>query len=61
MRLEEVTLNYNLKANTLRNALGINSIDLQLVGRNLALWDKVKIWDPEQANKNGYEYPIPSP
>ncbi|MGI6521672.1 MAG: SusC/RagA family TonB-linked outer membrane protein [Fermentimonas sp.] len=59
VRLEEVTLNYNLKANTLRNALGINSIDLQLVGRNLALWDKVKIWDPEQANKNGYEYPIP--
>ena len=59
VRLEEVVLNYNLKANTLRNALGINSVDFQLVGRNLALWDKVKIWDPEQARMNGYEYPIP--
>lgn len=59
VRLEEVTLNYNLRVNTLRNLLGVNSIDLQMVGRNLAIWDKVKIWDPEQASKNGYEYPIP--
>ncbi|NLX67581.1 MAG: hypothetical protein GXZ19_12620 [Bacteroidales bacterium] len=59
LRLEEVTLNYNLKINALRALLGINSMDLQLVGRNLAVWDNVKIWDPEQADKNGYEYPIP--
>ena len=59
LRLEEVTLNYNLKVKALKTLVGINSLDLQLVGRNLAVWDKVKIWDPEQANKNGYEYPIP--
>ncbi len=59
LRLEEVTLNYNLKVKTLQTFVGINSVDLQLVGRNLAVWDKVKIWDPEQADKNGYEYPIP--
>lgn len=59
LRLEEVTLNYNLTVNAFRALLGINSMDLQLVGRNLAVWDKVKIWDPEQADKNGYEYPIP--
>jgi hypothetical protein len=59
VRLEEVTLNYNLKASVIRNFIGVNSIDLQIVGRNLAVWDNVKIWDPEQARSNGYDYPIP--
>lgn len=59
LKLEEVTLNYNLRVSSLRNLFAVNSIDLQLVGRNLAIWDKVKIWDPEQAKRNGYEYPIP--
>lgn len=59
LRLQEVTLNYNLNAEVLKKRLGISSVDLQLVGTNLAVWDKVKIWDPEQANRNGYEYPIP--
>lgn len=57
LRLQEVTLNYRI--NVTSQKLGINSIDLQLVGNNLAVWDKVKIWDPEQASSNGYEYPIP--
>ena len=59
LRLQEVTINYNLRRAVLKKRLGISSIDLQLVGSNLAVWDKVKIWDPEQASKNGYEYPIP--
>ncbi|MDD4591515.1 MAG: TonB-dependent receptor [Parabacteroides sp.] len=59
LRLQEVTLNYNFKTTALRDRLGVSSIDMQFVGSNLAVWDKVKIWDPEQANKNGYEYPIP--
>ena len=59
LRLEEVTLNYNLKMKTLQALIGVNSVDLQLVGRNLAIWDKVKIWDPEQARRNGEAYPIP--
>lgn len=59
LRLQEITLNYNLKHSFL-NKLNILSIDLQLVGNNLYVWDKVKIFDPEQAQFNGRVYPIPS-
>ena len=59
LRLQEVTLNYNLNNNFLKK-LGIASIDLQLVGNNLFVWDKVKVFDPEQADKKGEVYPIPA-
>lgn len=59
LRLQEVTLNYNLKNNFLKKA-GIGSLDIQLVGNNLYVWDKVKIFDPEQANRVGRVYPIPA-
>jgi hypothetical protein len=59
LRLQEVTLNYNFKHQTLRK-VGIASIDIQLIGSNLYVWDKVKIFDPEQAQFNGRVYPIPS-
>ncbi|MFA7493001.1 MAG: TonB-dependent receptor [Proteiniphilum sp.] len=59
LRLQEVTLNYNLRTNSLRK-IGIQSVDLQLVGSNLYTWDKVKLFDPEQARSNGRTYPIPS-
>jgi TonB-linked SusC/RagA family outer membrane protein len=58
LRLQEVTLNYNWK-NELFRRIGVSSIDLQLVGNNLYVWDKVKIYDPEQAQLNGRAYPIP--
>ena len=59
LRFEELTVNYNLRMAALKRLLGVNSIDLQFVGHNLYVWDKVKIWDPEQADKNGYAYPLP--
>jgi TonB-linked SusC/RagA family outer membrane protein len=59
LRLQEITLNYHLKQNFL-NKVGIGSVDLQLVGSNLYVWDQVKLWDPEQANLNGRAYPIPA-
>jgi hypothetical protein len=59
LRLQEITINYNLKGEFLKR-VGIASIDLQLVGNNLYIWDKVKIFDPEQANKLGKVYPIPA-
>jgi TonB-linked SusC/RagA family outer membrane protein len=58
LRLQEVTVNYNLKTDYLRKA-GIKSLDLQLVGNNLYVWDRVKLFDPEQAINNGRAYPIP--
>lgn len=59
IRLQEVTINYNLNPSFLRKA-GIKSMDLQFVGNNLYTWDTVKIFDPEQARFNGRKYPIPS-
>lgn len=59
IRLQEVTLNYNLKANFLKR-FGLSSADIQLVGNNLVVWDKVKDWDPEQGYRNGRAYPIPA-
>jgi hypothetical protein len=59
LRLQEITLNYNLKSSVLQK-LRVQSIDFQLVGTNLYVWDKVKLFDPEQAQYNGRVYPIPS-
>jgi hypothetical protein len=59
LRLQEITLNYNLKKDFLRR-VGVTSIDIQLVGNNLYTWDKVKLFDPEQARSNGRAYPIPA-
>jgi TonB-linked SusC/RagA family outer membrane protein len=59
LRLQEVTVNYTIKNNFLKKA-GIASVDVQFVGNNLYVWDKVKIFDPEQANRLGEVYPIPS-
>jgi TonB-linked SusC/RagA family outer membrane protein len=59
LRLQEITVNYNLKAMYLKK-IGIQSLDIQFVGNNLCVWDKVKVFDPEQAHFNGRVYPIPT-
>jgi TonB-linked SusC/RagA family outer membrane protein len=59
LRLQEVTVSYNLDTPAIRK-LGIASVDLQLVGTNLYVWDKVNTFDPEQAQYNGRVYPIPA-
>jgi TonB-linked SusC/RagA family outer membrane protein len=59
LRLQEVNLNYNIRGKFLQS-LKISSIDLQFVANNLYIWDKVKLFDPELAYKNGEVYPIPS-
>lgn len=59
LRLQEVTINYNLKNDFLRR-IKVTSVDFQLVGNNLILWDQVKLFTPEQAHRNGEVYPIPS-
>jgi TonB-linked SusC/RagA family outer membrane protein len=59
LRLQEITVNYKLKNNLLKK-IGVASLDLQLVGTNLYIWDRVKTFDPEQAQFNGRVYPIPA-
>lgn len=63
LRLQEVTLNYHLGRVDLeifKRKFGFTAIDLQLIGNNLYVWDKVKLFDPEQARYNGRKYPIPT-
>jgi TonB-linked SusC/RagA family outer membrane protein len=59
LRLQEVTLNYNLRNDFIKR-IGLSSVDIQFVGNNLYVWDRVKDWDPEQGYRNGRAYPIPS-
>jgi len=59
LRLQELTVSYNFSPQWLKRA-NINSIDLQLIGTNIHVWDKVKTFDPEQAQYNGRAYPIPA-
>ncbi|MDR3245979.1 MAG: TonB-dependent receptor [Prevotellaceae bacterium] len=59
LRLQEITLNYHLQKDFLRK-VGLNSADIQFVGSNLHVWDKIGLWDPEQAYRNGRAYPIPA-
>lgn len=60
LRLQEISLSYNLKTSGFVRGLGIQSFDFQLVGYDLAVWSSVKNGDPEQAQKNGRVYPIPA-
>ena len=60
LRLQEISLTYNLKTKGFVKRLGIQSFDFQLVGYNLAVWSGVKTVDPEQAQKMGRVYPIPA-
>ena len=59
LRLSEITVNYNFKRPALQK-IGVSSIDFQLIGANLYLWDRIKYFDPEQAKFNGNVYPIPT-
>jgi TonB-linked SusC/RagA family outer membrane protein len=58
LRLRDVTISYHMDNDFLKRA-GIASVDLQLLGNNLYVWDKVKVFEPEQASSRGEVYPIP--
>lgn len=59
VRLKYVDLSYRFKPEILDlRRFGISSLTVQLVGYNLATWDKVKLWDPGQASSNGAVYPV---
>jgi TonB-linked SusC/RagA family outer membrane protein len=60
-RLREVTLNYSLRQEWMRNATKLSSIDLSVTGRNLYLWTNYTGVDPETnltgvSNGRGLDY-----
>ncbi|MCI7287749.1 MAG: TonB-dependent receptor [Parabacteroides sp.] len=57
LRLQELSLTYNWRPKI--TFLGVKSVDFQFVGYDLCVWDKIDLFDPEQAEKNGTAYPIP--
>lgn len=57
LRLKNVQLSYKLQSDFIKKA-GINNATFSLIGENLHVWDKVKIFDPGQANANGSAYPL---
>lgn len=59
LRLQEISVNYNLPAGKVLKYLGVSSLDLQFVASDLCIWSPVKLWDAEQADHNGGAYPIP--
>ncbi|MDR1153943.1 MAG: TonB-dependent receptor [Bacteroidales bacterium] len=57
LRLKTLEIGYTLpKAWT--EKLAMTSFRISLIGDNLYVWDKVKLFDPEQASSNGAVYPL---
>ena len=57
IRLKSVEINYDIPKKWI-NQLFLSSATISLFGDNLAVWDKVKLWDPETASGNGTAYPL---
>ncbi|OJU34229.1 MAG: SusC/RagA family TonB-linked outer membrane protein [Bacteroidales bacterium 45-6] len=57
LRLSNVQLSYQTKASFLRK-IGVSGATFSLIGENLHVWDKVKLFDPAQASSNGSRYPL---
>jgi len=57
LRLKTVELGYTLPRH-LAQSIHAKGLRVSVIGDNLHLWDKVKLWDPEQASSSGAVYPL---
>jgi hypothetical protein len=57
LRLKTLEIGYTLPKKLIRK-LYMTNCRLSFIGDNLHVWDKVKLWDPEQASTNGAVYPL---
>lgn len=57
LRLKTVEIGYTVPNSFLKN-LFMKGLRISMIADNLHVWDKVKIWDPEQASSNGSSYPL---
>lgn len=58
LRLKTLEIGYTLPKNVTQK-LFCKNFRISVIGDNLYVWDKVKLWDPEQASSNGAVYPLP--
>ncbi len=56
LRFKTLEVGYTLPANML-SRISVNALRVYVVGNNLHVWDKLKLWDPELASGNGMNYP----
>lgn len=60
LRLKNVELGYNFKGNFLKMGR-MKAARVYIMGQNVALWDKLKMYDPELGTSGaGTKYPLPS-
>jgi TonB-linked SusC/RagA family outer membrane protein len=57
LRLKNVELGYTLPSR-LMSSIHVNKARVYVMGYNLAVWDSLKIWDPELGSGDGMKYPI---
>lgn len=57
LRLKTIEIGYTLPQRWIRR-LAMNNCRVSLIADNVYVWDKVKLWDPEQASGNGSGYPL---
>lgn len=57
-RLKTAEIGYSFPFAVLQE-LHLTKLRISCMGDNLYVWDKVKLWDPEQASSNGAVYPLP--
>jgi TonB-linked SusC/RagA family outer membrane protein len=57
IRLKNVEVSYRLPQLWMKK-IGFESATISIIGDNLHVWDKVKLWDPAQASSNGGAYPL---
>lgn len=58
LRIKNIEFSYSFPQEWLRKSKVFKSVSLSLIGENLHVWDKVKLWDPAQASDNGAVYPL---
>lgn len=56
LRLKTLQVNYTLPKEWY-SRIGVNNVDLYVMGTNLFTWSKFKLWDPELNTNNGTSYP----
>lgn len=60
IRLKNIEFGYNFKSELL-NQLKARSMRLYVTGQNIAVWDKIKMFDPELGSQgSGTQYPLPT-
>jgi TonB-linked SusC/RagA family outer membrane protein len=57
LRLKTLEIGYTLPEKLVEK-LAMTNLRISVIGDNLHVWDKVKLFDPEQASSNGAVYPL---